>query len=180
MKSDWTEWNEYMQYQYATQAVDPKSWYRAFLRENRYKAKNYVLRLLNAYGDAIMARGKKLQPAQTNRATNAWTEFVDVPMSGVEMQDVVDAYRVDDTMYDAVVNLLQTGHRLSFSYNPSNDAIIVTVTCKNVDSPNNGKTFTSFAGDWHTGLMVALYKFENILPENWAELSAKSNKPLFG
>jgi hypothetical protein len=49
-----------------------------------------------------------------------------------------------------------------------------------VDSPNNGCTFTSFAGTWHEAMMLALYKHYDVAGEKWLEKGGAAQLPAFG
>nr|CRY95062.1 hypothetical protein [uncultured prokaryote] len=114
-----------------------------------------------------MARGKgvtKSQPAATNER---WTTFVEITLDGHSKEDITTAFPTVDDVHDVVTDMLTEGYRFSFTHNKQNDAIIVSVTSKDENSPNFGCTFTSFAGDWFTALRVAAYKHVIVAEGQW-------------
>lgn len=116
-----------------------------------------------------MARGKGGSKTANKATEGGWTKYLQVPLGSVSIETVKDAYRDDDEVYDMMNALLSTGHRVSISYNAANDSTIVTLTCRNEDSPNNGFSFSSFAPNWYVGLLIALYKYSHILGAVWEE-----------
>lgn len=58
-----------------------------------------------------------------------------------------------------VIEVVQTGHKISFSYSDNSDSFIVSVTGKPEDCINASRCYTSHAKDYGTALWVALYKF---------------------
>lgn len=139
-----------------------------------------VLRVLNLIGSAKMARGKGATKNGTGTAKQQWTTFVDVPVSGDDWPLVLKEYGDYESLNEALAGLVGNGYRVSFSYNPANDAIICSVTCKDEESVNNGMTMTSFAGTWPEALMVAAYKHYVVTKQNWAKAASASGGPRFG
>lgn len=61
-----------------------------------------------------------------------------------------------DLLFDEVV---QSGHKISFSYNDQNDSNICSVTGKPEDCINASRCYTSHGKNYMMALWVALYKF---------------------
>lgn len=165
---------------YDAMLVSRPAWlYRYWLVHRHWKTV-LVCDFLNLYlGErSIMARGQKNVPAKP--ASGQWTQFVDISLTGTKPEAVSAAFPTSDKIDEAVVALLEAGYRLSFSYNSQTDAFICSVTCKAETSPNNGKTFNAFAGDWAFALQCALYKHFVVAKGVWGSPDAKTERPSFG
>jgi hypothetical protein len=127
-----------------------------------------------------MAKSSKPGRALAGGKSGWQTVFVDIPLSGVTMEEIDSVYAQSDTVYDGLEGLLGSQYRVGFAYNVQNDAVICSVTCKDEDGVNSGKTFTSFAGTWYDALRVSLYKHYVICEEKWPGEGSKSGKVAFG
>lgn len=58
-----------------------------------------------------------------------------------------------------VVEVLQSGHKVGFSFNDNSDSFVCSVTGKPEECVNASRCYTSHAKDYGTALWVALYKF---------------------
>lgn len=127
-----------------------------------------------------MARGKKNEtvPAANNRFTN--TEFVDIPIVEADWPEILRTYGSADILSDAVADLLEAGYRVGLSFNQQNDAFICAITCRDTESPNNGKTFNSFAETWFEALQIGVYKHYVKARKNWTSAESKAARPKFG
>lgn len=139
-----------------------------------------LLEPLNIFGGVIVVRptGKK---STKEKAKPAWnTTFVDIPLHDVSEDDIFGQFKSTEAVYEVVAELLESGYRLGFTYNPQNDAFICSVTCKDENSPNANQTFTAFAGTWFESLLVALYKHHAVAAGVWAKGASKVAKSRFG
>lgn len=103
-----------------------------------------------------------------NGAVAQWTRFVEIPLAPYVKADVDERYVLWDDFASDVCNLLSSGHRLAVSFNEGNRCFIASITCRVAGSPNEGCTFTAFAGDWYRAVAVALFKFYVVAPGEWA------------
>jgi len=127
-----------------------------------------------------MARGvKKVDSSPVSKGAN-WTTFVEISLAGHTMSQIRDEYPTVESVYDKFNGFIGEGYRVSFSYNEQNDAVIVSVTCKVLASPNAGCTYTSFAGDWFFALQIALYKHYVVTKGDWSAAAAANSRPAFG
>lgn len=178
---DWSgQWHEYIAYERELQRDDPRHWFRMAVFQNRYRTRRWFLDLLDDLGDAIMARGKGTVRSGTKQQQQQWTTFVNIPVPSEALDEIREMWREADTTYDGLESLVREGYRVSFSFNGATDAVICAVTCKSDGDPNNGKTFTSFAGDWYTALQVALYKHYVVAGQIWGDGEAGSSRPAIG
>lgn len=118
-----------------------------------------------------MARNKKIEPAFTP------TTFVRCELTAEEKKDVPEFIRKNTSnMDDLVVEVLQTNHKISFSFNGQTDSFICSVTGKPEDCNNASKCYTSHAKDYATALWVALYKFHVVWQRGvWEEVESGSD-----
>jgi len=174
------EWADYRKWHRELLETDRRRWFREVLRmESAYKWP-WLMDLLTEYGGSSVARGKG--NAQTAPAKNnaQWTMFVDISMAGREWSEVVKAFGGANQIDDGLDALLRDGYRVSFVHNPSNDAVICSVTCKATNTPNEGKTFNAFAGTWVEALQTALFKHYVVSNMVWGEADGKAARPAFG
>lgn len=135
---------------------------------------------LNIFGGFMMVRstGKK---NTTEKVKSTWnTTFVDIPLHDVSEDDIFGQFKSTEDVYEAVAELLESGYRLGFTYNPQNDAFICSITCKDETSPNANQTFTAFAGAWFESLLVALYKHRVVAAGVWSKGASQMTKSRFG
>lgn len=135
---------------------------------------------LNIWGRFMMTRSKANgKPAEKQKAT--WnTTFVDIPLTGQTEEEIYGHFKSTEGVYEAATELLESGYRLGFSYNPQNDAFICSVTCKDESSENANQTFTAFAGSWFDALLVALYKHRVVAGGVWSKGASQKVGARFG
>lgn len=174
------DWREHWAIERGKFLASPRNEFRSFWRwYGRYKSRD-LLSILNLYLECgEMARGTK-KPATNAAVRNQWTEFVDIPLAEDDFEQIGKTFPDADAVDEAVVELLEKGYRLSLSYNPGNDAFICSVTCKDTESPNNGKTFNAFAGSWTEAIQCALYKHFVKVNRVWGAAADKPSRPRFG
>jgi hypothetical protein len=130
--------------------------------------------------EELSTMAKKVTKVGEGQASGAWTVFVNyAPPTDVE-EWLAKHYPTPNETWAALDLLLTTGYKVSFSRNQTNGAIICSMTCRNVDSENNGKTLTSFAGDWYDSLRVACLKHFELLKCSWTQAEASVERPKFG
>jgi hypothetical protein len=150
------------------------------VRNYRFYRSWWVLSALNSYGGFEMARGKR-KGVPTSPSNNSWnTQFVDIPLTGVTMDEIVATFPKEEMVFDSLADLLEDGYRVGFAYNAQNDAVICSITCKDAQSVNAGMTFTAFAGNWYDALRVGLYKHYVVAEQVWAGEGGKAKRPSFG
>lgn len=174
------EWADHWAIERDKFLANPRAEFRSFARwYGRWKSRDLLV-ILNIYlGVGEMARGTK-KPATTAAVRNQWTEFVDIPLTEDDFEQIGKAFPDIETTDEAIADLLSQGYRVSLSYNSNNDAFIASVTCKNEDDENHGKTFNAFAGSWVEALQCALYKHYVKARKNWGGGSEKPVRPRFG
>jgi len=135
---------------------------------------------LKIWGEMTTARGKGASKPVPTAKGNWSTTFVDIPLTGHAWEEIDEWGGTPDSIFDHATALMEDGYRLGFSYNNQNGAFICSVTCKDDESVNKGKTFTAFAGSWFEALQAALYKHYVVAGQNWGGGVAKGNTPAFG
>lgn len=120
---------------------------------------------------------KVMATAESNKG---FTEFVNFSPPEDTAELLEEHFRTPEPVWDALSLLLTTGYRVGFSYNAHTGSIICSVTCRNDESVNKGKTMTSFAGDWYDSLRVALLKHFILLKGDWTIAESPAHRPLFG
>lgn len=174
------QWRELERYWQGEADVNPLDTLKAFHFQHQYDVSSWSVKLVNYTLGCIMARGKGNTSASDADKKAGWTQFVDIPMTGVTWKDVEHELGDSDTVANAVSSLCQSGYRVGVSYNTGNDAFIVSVTCRNDDSPNSGKTFTAFAGTWWEALQVAVFKHYFVAREIWPAPTERKLTSSFG
>lgn len=159
---------------------NPRRLFKSLYHSDRWRTSYWVLRQLNMWGCEVMARGKARTSARTQASGKQWTTFVEISLAGHDMAQIEAHFGTDDALFDALTTMLGEGYRISLSYNPQNDAIIASVTCKDDESVNAGCTYTSFAMDWVGALRIAAYKHFVVTEQNWVGVAGISTRPAFG
>lgn len=73
----------------------------------------------------------------------------------------------DDDLWVLLADVVNSGYKLSLSFNEKNQTYIAAFTCKDNASPNNGFTISAFAQTWYNALRVLLFKHVVICDYNW-------------
>lgn len=177
---DVKEWREYEAHLLEELRKDPAGELEMLNMTQRYTTSFWLVRVLNRWLGEIMARGKGQVKESSNGSPASWTRFVDISAAGVPWVDVVQHFGSADAVADGVSSLCTRGYRVGLSFNEANDAFIASVTCKAVDDPNSGCTFTAFAGTWFEALALACYKHYVLAREDWNSAGSAAGRPSFG
>lgn len=113
---------------------------------------------------------------KSSKSNNFSTEFVSCTLT-TEDKKAFPTWQAKNAEHldDFVIGLLQTNHKVSFSFSEGNDSFICSVTGKPEDCNNASKCFTSHAKDYTTALWVALYKHYVIWQNGVWESTADEN-----
>jgi hypothetical protein len=174
------QWNDLIRWLDDQRGTNTRQWFLSLVRHDRWRTSYLVLRQINLWGVETMARGKSKTSVRTAAGGKQWTNFVEISLAGHDMAQIEAAFGTVDALFDALTTMLGEGYRLSMSYNPQNDAVIASVTCKDEESVNAGCTYTSFATDWVTALKIAAYKHFVVTEQNWLGVAGISTRPAFG
>lgn len=129
------------------------------------------------WGSATMVRK---QGVVSDDGKQQWTRFVDLPLTGWSKSDVAERYSSWDDFASDLAGLLAGGYRVAVSYNEGNNSFIASVTCRAVGDPNQGSTFTAFAGDWVTALQVAAFKHYVVAKGVWSSIAGDNSPDAVG
>lgn len=80
-----------------------------------------------------------------------------------------------DLLGNVVPSLVGARYKLSLSYNPKDDAVIASVTCKDPDNINYQRTLTAFAPDVGEALLRLCYIHFVVFEEVWPEDGEKED-----
>lgn len=159
---------------------NPREWFHSVqLIEGRSRWQWLLAEISKLGGDDVVRGKSKVQAGKSGQAKQ-WTQFVDIPLGETNWDDIWAVYGTSVQLDAAVAELLSEGYRMGLSYNPQNDAVICSITAKGEDNPNEGKTFTAFAGSWVEALQVALYKHNQIAGKDWDAAAHVASGPRFG
>lgn len=174
------EWQEFWDAVWRDARLNSRSEFRSLVSQFPTWKGRQILAILNFCMEDIMARGKS--NAEQTQANNRFqqTDFIDIPIVEADWQDIQKMYGSADVLVDAVSDVLEAGYRVGLSFNAQNDAFICSLTCRDSKSPNNGKTFNSFAETWFEALQICMYKHYVKAKKNWVSSDAKSTRPRFG
>jgi len=127
-----------------------------------------------------MARGRGSKQGDSGRGDSGWTKFIEISLEGHSIDDVLAKYGSPDQLFDAIGQLLETGHRVSLTYNYQNDSVVASLTGRGEDCRNDGMTVTSYAEDWVTALQVAAYKHFVVAAGAWEKHAKTRTQGAFG
>jgi len=135
---------------------------------------------LNLFMEAMATVKGKAKVTGNGKSNPQFTEFVNVTLPAECEDDLEDKLGTSSVVYEMMSGMLSSGYRIGFSYDERTEAVICSLTCRDEDSPNSGKTMTSFAGDWYEALRVSLYKHCFFLQGEWVGEKVASARPKFG
>lgn len=174
------EWSDFVEFHSNLASQYPGKWFCYVVRQYRWYHRYWLLAILNHMLEVNMARGKK-QPEARGRSDNKnWTTFVEISLAGYTEQELDDAYRSPEELYDKLAVMLEAGYRVAVSYNAQNDAFIASVSCRDDSSVNAGCTFTALAGDWVSALRMAVFKHFDVAKEEWGAQNPAASRPRYG
>jgi hypothetical protein len=130
-------------------------------------------RTLCWWENLIMARGKK----QNDNQSFTPISFVQCNLSAQEKKEFAKwAVSERENMDTLVVEILQSGHKLGWSFNDNSDSFIVSITGKPDGCINASKCNTSHAKDYLTAMWVALFKFHVIWRKGvWEDIAPEED-----
>jgi len=135
---------------------------------------------LNTFLEETMKAKSKGHVVGKGKADQTFTEFVNFTLPPEFETDIEEKFPNSDSVYTALEALIETGYKVTFSYRFDSQSVICSLTCRNEESVNHGKTLTSFAGSWYEALRVAVYKHFIALNSSWVEVSKMDTRPRFG
>lgn len=160
--------------------LDPVATLDRLIMHNKWSLGQWLWGSLVKAGILDMARGKGQKSTVSKESSGGWTTFIDISLAGHDVEASLDKYQSADSFYDGVAGMIEDGYRFSLVYNPNNDAVICSVTCKNEDSPNHGCTFNAFADTWYDAIRIALVKHFEVAGEKWMNDGRKAVRPKYG
>lgn len=174
------QWAEFIA-QFETWAhQDPRDTLDTLRMRYRWYSKPWALRLVVLCTEVIMARGGKGARESVPSRGTGWTTFVDIPLGDVSLDDVENAYADYTVWLDRTQEVVLSGHRVSFAYNPQNDVVTCSLTGRVEGGLNEGLTLTSYADNWVTALSLSLYKHFQLADGNWRKYAANKAVRRFG
>lgn len=117
-----------------------------------------IVRVVSRIGEGTIVGNNGKQKEASAGKPGEWTKFVNISLAGVTSGDIDAEYGHGDSLADGLVAVLRSGYRVGLTYDQGRDVFIASLTCRDVDSPNFGYTFTSFAERWAEAIAVMLYK----------------------
>lgn len=130
-------------------------------------------RTLNWWSFHNMARGRK----SNDNPTFSSISFVQCNLSAAEKKEFAKWQVTERENLDTlVIEVLQTGHKIGWSFNDNSDSFIVSLTGKPDGCINASKCNTSHAKDYVTALWVALFKFHVIWRKGvWEDIAPEED-----
>lgn len=102
-----------------------------------------------------MARNKGSQKGFTSPI-----EFVRFELTADEKKKLTKWVETSKDDFDTLLtDVVQSGHKINFSFNEGNDSFICSVTGKPEGCDNANRCYTSHGKNWQIAAWVALYKF---------------------
>jgi len=133
----------------------------------------YPLFMLNYYlsirEDKVMATkgNRRRKPQKKGEYTFVRITLASADKEAAKLYSEKSAKDVDAQITD----VLQSGHKISFSYNETNDSVTCTFTGKPEESVNEYRMLTSFGSSWWVALCVNLYKHNDFFNDGvWEDM----------
>lgn len=112
---------------------------------------------------------------KARKTTDDWKGFVNYHLPN-DVKKAAEEYRGSwDLLGNIVPSFVESRYKVSLSFNPKDDAVIASATCKDPTSPNYQRTLTAFAPDVHESLLRLCYIHYVVFEEVWPDEDAKSD-----
>lgn len=112
-----------------------------------------------------MARGKGRGEKQPGSVV--MPRFVDVKLTAEQKSEFVDTEWTPFELVAGLQSLSDDGYRVGCSWNSEGQSYIVSLTCRNPESPNSGLCMTSYAKTVERAIALALFKHRYVTKEDW-------------
>lgn len=93
--------------------------------------------------------------------------FVDVKLTESDRENFLASLGDDLDAVRVLQSFADEGYRVGVSWSGEHQSYTVSVTCRDVESENNGLCMTSFAGDLARGILLAWFKHDVICERRW-------------
>lgn len=80
----------------------------------------------------------------------------------------------DDDVYELAATTVQSGYKLSFTFNSGNDTFNAALTGDGGEGKNYTYTMSAFAPDWYNALRLVLFKHHVLLDGDWGKINGTS------
>jgi hypothetical protein len=112
-----------------------------------------------------MSRGKGRDVEQKN--SGAMPTFVDVKLDPAQRKAFTEWVKLGGNRVVELQKFADDGYRVGVAWSGDHQTYTVSVTCRDVQSPNSGLCMTSFAGDLNQAIALAWYKHEIVCRFEW-------------
>lgn len=99
--------------------------------------------------------------------------FVNYVLSDADKTAFKDWDMDDHDLWQVLAACLQSGYKISATYNSQNDTYSATFMCRDVSLANAGLVLSSFAPDPYNAVKSLVFKHTVILDENWTDAAVK-------
>lgn len=114
-----------------------------------------------------MARKKE------RNAADDWKGFVNYHLP-IEVKKEAEKYRESwDLLGDILPTLVGQRYKVSLSYNPKDDAVVASATCKDPVDANYQRTLTAFGPDVHEAVLRLCYIHFVVFEGTWPDEQQK-------
>lgn len=112
-----------------------------------------------------MARGGGKGPGKSSAST--MPKFVDIKLTQEDKADFLRQNYDDKFLVTVLQSLCDDGYRVGCVWDAERQAYVVSLTCRNSESENNGLCMTSFGKNIRTAVGLAVYKHTVLTEERW-------------
>ncbi len=110
------------------------------------------------------------------KKADEWRGFVNYHLP-VDVKKAAGDYRKTwDLLGDILPTLVGARYKLSLSFNPQDDAVIASVTCKDPENVNYQRTLTAFGPDVHEAILRLSYIHFVVFQEVWPDDNPKGDE----
>jgi len=117
-----------------------------------------------------MAKGKN---TKTYNNSGEWKGFVDASLSDADREEIREKETDLDALFMDLVEVLQTGHKVSFTKKADKPSFVCTFTGYGDDCKNAGWALSSYAPNLLAAMKVNLYKHFSLASGDYTKLRAR-------
>lgn len=105
-----------------------------------------------------------------------WKGFVNYHLPNDVKKGAAEYRETWDLMGNILPTFVEARYKLSISFNPKDDAVVSSATCKDPTSPNYQRTLTAFAPDMEESLIRLCYIHYVVFEGEWPNEADKEDE----
>ncbi len=122
---------------------------------------------------------QKKKTGTKGTAKVAWQGFIEVSLTLADVDTIESMDDVAEFPYSDVEWLTGEGYKVTFTFDPVNNAARVTLVDNDPDSPTAGYAISGWAETTRDAFTSVMYKHRHVMPDGWAAYKGTVKPPKY-